>query len=148
MAIYKSNSTIGIYEHLCSKHNEFNGTEIKGGDYRQIDVCGRKRDFKEVDVIERRNYMDLYQPIVNFGAMVVITALYLVQMPKMIEKVTKVIEANTSVIRDSKVYHERMEQHLLDMKHDIEEIKENQDNPEVKRILERLESKVDALGKN
>lgn len=92
--------------------------------------------------------MDLYQPIVNFGAMVVITALYLVQMPKMIEKVTKVIEANTSVIRDSKVYHERMEQHLLDMKHDIEEIKENQDNPEVKRILERLESKVDALGKN
>lgn len=92
--------------------------------------------------------MDLYQPIVNFGAMVVITALYLVQMPKMIEKVTKVIEANTSVIRDSKVYHERMEQHLLDMKHDIEEIKENQDSPEVKRILERLESKVDALGKN
>lgn len=92
--------------------------------------------------------MDLYQPIVNFGAMVVITALYLVQMPKMIEKVTKVIEANTSVIKDTKLYHEKMEQHLLDMKHDIEEIKENQDNPEVKRILERLESKVDALGKN
>ena len=45
--------------------------------------------------------MDLYQPIVNFGAMVVITALYLVQMPKMIEKVTKVIEANTSVIKDT-----------------------------------------------
>ena len=34
------------------------------------------------------------------------------------------------------------------MKHDIEEIKEKQDSPEVKRILERLESKVDALGKN
>jgi hypothetical protein len=92
--------------------------------------------------------MDLYQPIVNFGAMVVITALYLVQMPKMIEKVTKVIEANTSVIKDTKLYHEKMEQHLLDMKHDIEEIKEKQDSPEVKRILERLESKVDALGKN
>lgn len=92
--------------------------------------------------------MDLYQPIVNFGAMVVITALYLVQMPKMIEKVTKVIEANTAVIKDTKLYHERMEQHLLDMKHDIEEIKEKQDSPEVKRILERLESKVDALGKN
>lgn len=92
--------------------------------------------------------MDLYQPIVNFGAMVVITALYLVQMPKMIEKVTKVIEANTAVIKDTKLYHEKMEQHLLDMKHDIEEIKEKQDSPEVKRILERLESKVDALGKN
>lgn len=91
--------------------------------------------------------MELYQPIVNFGAMVVITALYLIQMPKLTEKVTKVIEANTSVIRDSKVYHEKMEQHLLDMKHDIEEIKRNQDNPEIKSILERLESKVDALGK-
>ncbi|MFR9278709.1 MAG: hypothetical protein ACLVME_03425 [Ezakiella coagulans] len=92
--------------------------------------------------------MDLYQPIVNFGAMVVITALYLVQMPKMIEKVTKVIEANTAAFKDTKIYYEKMETHLLDMKRDIEEIKEKQDSPEVKRILERLESKVDALGKN
>lgn len=92
--------------------------------------------------------MDLTQLIVNFGATVVITAIYLIQMPKLIEKVTKVVESNTEVIRDTKVYHEKMESHLSNMKHDIEEIKQKQDNPEIKSILERLESKVDALGKD
>lgn len=92
--------------------------------------------------------MDLTQLIVNFGTTVVITAIYLIQMPKLIEKVTKVVESNTEVIRDTKVYHEKMETHLSNMKHDIEEIKQKQDNPEIKSILERLESKVDALGKD
>lgn len=92
--------------------------------------------------------MDVIQSIVNFGFPAVVAAMYITQMPKMIEKVTKVIESNTSVMRETKIYYEKMETHLLDMKRDIEEIKEKQDSPEVKRILERLESKVDALGKN
>ncbi|MDY3922773.1 MAG: hypothetical protein SOZ22_00285 [Ezakiella sp.] len=91
--------------------------------------------------------MELIQPMVNFGAMVVITALYLYQMPRMIEKVTKVIEANTSVIRDTKVYHERMEECLVEMKQDIQEIKNSASNTEIKAILERLEKKVDKFGK-
>lgn len=53
--------------------------------------------------------LELYQPIVNFGVLVVIAAMYLWQTPKTIEKITKVIESNTSVIKDSKTYHERME---------------------------------------
>lgn len=91
--------------------------------------------------------MGLVEPIVNFGALVVITALYLYQMPKMTEKVTQVIEANTAVIRDTKVYHERMEECLLEMKQDIEDIKKSESNTEIKAILERLERKVDKLGK-
>lgn len=91
--------------------------------------------------------MGLVEPIVNFGALVVITALYLYQMPKMTEKVTQVIEANTAVIRDTKVYHERMEACLLEMKQDIEDIKKSESNTEIKAILERLERKVDKLGK-
>ena len=33
--------------------------------------------------------IELYQPIVNFGVLVVIAAMYLYQTPKTIEKVTK-----------------------------------------------------------
>lgn len=91
--------------------------------------------------------MELYQPIVNFGAMVVITALYLIQMPKLIEKVTKVIEANTSVIRDTKVYHERMEQTLDEIKVDIRELKNSTDLTSVYAMLEKLEEKIEQLGK-
>ena len=91
--------------------------------------------------------MELYQPIVNFGAMVVITALYLIQMPKLTEKVTKVIEANTSVIRDSKIYHEKMEQTLNEIKMDIIELKNSTDLTSVYTMLEKLESKIDELEK-
>lgn len=91
--------------------------------------------------------LELYQPIVNFGVLVVIAAMYLWQTPRTIEKITKVVEANTEVIRDSKVYHERMEKYLDDMKRDIEDLKCSRDNDEVKEILSRIEKKVDNLGK-
>lgn len=91
--------------------------------------------------------LELYQPIVNFGVLVVIAGMYLYQTPKTIEKITKVIEANTAVIQDSKLYHQRMEDFLIDMKKDIEDIKRSQDSDEIKAILLRIESKVDDLGK-
>lgn len=91
--------------------------------------------------------LELYQPIVNFGVLVVIAAMYLWQTPRTIEKITKVVEANTEVIRDSKVYHERMEKYLDDMKRDIEDLKCSYDDKEVKKILARIENKVDNLGK-
>lgn len=91
--------------------------------------------------------LELYQPIVNFGVLVVIAAMYLWQTPRTIEKITKVVEANTEVIRDSKVYHERMEKYLDDMKRDIEDLKCSKDDKEIMEILSRIERKVDDLGK-
>lgn len=91
--------------------------------------------------------LELYQPIVNFAVLVVIAAMYLWQTPRTIEKITKVVEANTEVIRDSKVYHERMEKYLDDMKRDIEDLKCSKDDKEVVEILSRIERKVDDLGK-
>lgn len=91
--------------------------------------------------------LELYQPIVNFGVLVVIAAMYLWQTPKTIEKITKVIEANTSVIKDSKAYHERMEAVLAEMRADVEMLKESKNYDEIHDILIRIESKVDALGK-
>lgn len=91
--------------------------------------------------------MELYQPIVNFGVLVVIAAMYLWQTPRTIEKITKVIDANTSVIKDSKEYHNRMEEILRDMMADIEQLKTKSDNDEIKSILSRIEGKVDSLGK-
>lgn len=91
--------------------------------------------------------LELYQPIVNFGVLVVIAAMYLWQTPKTIEKITKVIESNTSVIKDSKTYHERMEAMLDEMRTDVEMLKESKNYDEIHDILIRIESKVDSLGK-
>lgn len=91
--------------------------------------------------------LELYQPIVNFGVLVVIAAMYLWQTPKTIEKVTKVIEDNTSVIRESRIYHERMERFMLDMKNDIILIKNSKNDEEIKEMIIRLEEKIDRLGK-
>lgn len=91
--------------------------------------------------------LELYQPIVNFGVLVVIAAMYLWQTPKTIEKITKVIESNTSVIKDSKTYHERMEAVLAEMRTDVEMLKESKNYDEIHDILIRIESKVNALGK-
>lgn len=91
--------------------------------------------------------LELYQPIVNFGVLVVIAAMYLWQTPRIIEKVTKVIQDNTSVIRESRIYHERMERFMLDMKNDIKQIKNSKDNEEIKEMIIRLEEKIDRLGK-
>ena len=91
--------------------------------------------------------LELYQPIVNFGVLVVIAAMYLWQTPRTIEKITKVIESNTNVIRESRVYHERMERFMLDMKNDIILIKNSKDNEEIKEMINHLEEKIDRLGK-
>ena len=89
-----------------------------------------------------------YQAIANFGILVVIAGLYLWQMPKMIEKITKVVESNTEVIKDTKISHQKMDECLSDMKHDIELLKEaGKDSEECREILLRIENKVDALGK-
>ena len=45
--------------------------------------------------------IEMYQPIVNFGILVVIAGMYLTQTPKMIEKVTKVVETNTCLLYTS-----------------------------------------------
>ena len=91
--------------------------------------------------------IEMYQPIVNFGILVVIAALYLTQTPKMLEKVTKVVESNTNAISDNKQYHARLEEFIMTMKDDIEDIKKTQNNDEILAILQRLEQKVDELGK-
>ena len=89
-----------------------------------------------------------YQAIANFGILIVIAGLYLWQMPKMIEKITKVVESNTEVIKDTKVYHQKMDECLNSMKIDIEQLKEaGKDSEACKEILLRIETKVDALGK-
>lgn len=91
--------------------------------------------------------LELYQPIVNFGVLVVIAAMYLWQTPRTIEKITKVIESNTAVIKDSKTYHERMEAVLEEMRTDVEMLKESKNYDEIHDILIRIEGKIDALGK-
>lgn len=91
--------------------------------------------------------IEMYQPIVNFGILVVIAGMYLTQTPKLIEKVTKVVESNTNAIEDNKVYHQRLENFIISMKDDIEDIKRSQNNDEILSILKRLEQKVDDLGK-
>ncbi len=91
--------------------------------------------------------IEMYQPIVNFGILVVIAGMYLTQTPKMIEKVTKVVESNTNVMIDNKAYQQRLESFIIAMKDDIEDIKRSQNSDEILTILQRLEKKVDDLGK-
>lgn len=91
--------------------------------------------------------LEIYQPIVNFGILVVIAGMYLTQTPKMIEKITKVVESNTRAIEDNKLYHQRLEEFIVSMKNDIEDIKNSQGCDEIKAIVLRIEDKVDSLGK-
>lgn len=91
--------------------------------------------------------LEMYQPIVNFGVLVVIAGMYLTQTPKMIEKITKVVESNTRAIEDNKLYHQRLEEFIVSMRNDIEDIKSSQNNDEIMSILSRIEAKVDGLGK-
>lgn len=91
--------------------------------------------------------LEMYQPIVNFGVLVVIAAMYLTQTPKMIEKITKVVESNTRAIEDNKLYHQRLEEFIVSMKNDVEDIKKSQNNDEIMAIVVRIENKIDGLGK-
>lgn len=91
--------------------------------------------------------LELYQSVANFGILVIISAMYITQTPKMIEKITKVVESNTEAMKDAQSYHDRLERCLSGMKNDIDELKRSRDNEEIKAILSRLEDKVDQLGK-
>ena len=91
--------------------------------------------------------LETYQSIANFGLLIVISAMYLYQTPKMIEKITRVVEANTNAIGDNKMYHQRLEEFIMDMRSDIDDIKQTQNDDEIKAILTRIENKVDSLGK-
>lgn len=94
--------------------------------------------------------LELYQSIVNFGVLVVIAGMYLYQNPRTIEKVTKVIESNTNVIKDTQVYHKKMEEVMLEMKHDIEYIKNKvdvNDNAELLDKLVKIQEQLNKLGK-
>lgn len=91
--------------------------------------------------------LETYQSIANFGLLIVISAMYLYQTPKMIEKITRVVEANTNAIGDNKMYHQRLEEFIMDMRSDIDDIKQTQNDDEIKAILTRIEDKVDSLGK-
>ena len=89
----------------------------------------------------------MYQPILNFGILVVIAGMYLTQTPKIIEKLTKVVESNTRAMEDNKLYQQRLEEFIVSMRSDIDDIKQAQNNDEIKAILTRIEDKVDSLGK-
>lgn len=91
--------------------------------------------------------LEMYQPIVNFGILVVIAGMHLTQTPKMIEKITKVVESNTRAIEDNKLYHQRLEEFIVSMKNDVEDIKKSQNNDEIMAIVVRIENKIDGLGK-
>lgn len=91
--------------------------------------------------------LETYQSIANFGLLIVISAMYIYQTPKMIEKITRVVEANTNAIGDSKMYHQRLEEFIMDMRSDIDDIKATQNDAEIKAILQRIEKKVDDMGK-
>lgn len=89
-----------------------------------------------------------YQAIANFGILIIIAMLYLKEFPKMLEKVTKVVENNTSVIQETRKIHDEMKQDIDELKRGVEEIKTSSNMSEVLKAVERLEFKIDSLGKD
>lgn len=92
------------------------------------------------------------------GIYAVIAAVFLyyviVVMPKekkelnaMIEKVATVIANNTEVIRETKTIHKDMEKTLGEIRDDIKELKTSTDLTSVYTMLEKLEDKINQLGK-
>lgn len=65
----------------------------------------------------------------------------------LIERVSTVIAENTEVIRETKSIHKEMEKTLIEIKSDIKELKNSTDLTSVYTMLEKLESKIDQLGK-
>lgn len=65
----------------------------------------------------------------------------------LIEKVATVIAENTEVIRETKSIHKDMEKTLIEIKSDIKELKNSTDLTSVYTMLEKLEDKIDQLGK-
>lgn len=92
------------------------------------------------------------------GIYAVIAAVFLyyviVVMPKekkelnaMIEKVATVIANNTEVIRETKAIHREMGKTLDEIRADIKELKTSTDLTSVYTMLEKLEDKINQLGK-
>lgn len=92
------------------------------------------------------------------GIYAVIAAVFLyyviVVMPKekkelnaMIEKVATVVANNTEVIRETKTIHKDMEKTLGEIRDDIKELKTSTDLTSVYTMLEKLEDKINQLGK-
>lgn len=101
---------------------------------------------------------NLTQLLTVSGPLVVMAATFLWQVilvqPKekdkqdaLIEKVASVIAENTEVIRETKSIHKDMEKTLIEIKSDIKELKNSTDLTSVYTMLEKLESKIDQLGK-
>lgn len=101
---------------------------------------------------------NLTQLLTVSGPLVVMAATFLWQVisvqPKekdkqdaLIEKVSSVIAENTEVIRETKSIHKDMEKTLIEIKLDIKELKNSTDLTSVYTMLEKLESKIDQLGK-
>lgn len=65
----------------------------------------------------------------------------------LIERVSTVIANNTEVIRETKVIHREMEKTLIDIRADIQELKKSTDLTSVYAMLEKLEEKIEQLGK-
>ncbi len=65
----------------------------------------------------------------------------------LIERVSTVIAENTEVIRETKSIHKEMEKTLIEIKSDIKELKNSTDLTSVYTMLEKLEDKIDQLGK-
>lgn len=92
------------------------------------------------------------------GIYAVIAAVFLyyviVVMPKekkelnaMIEKVATVIANNTEVIRETKAIHREMGKTLDEIRDGIKELKTSTDLTSVYTMLEKLENKINQLGK-
>lgn len=65
----------------------------------------------------------------------------------LIEKVSSVIAENTEVIRETKSIHKDMEKTLIEIKLDIKKLKNSTDLTSVYTMLEKLEDKIEQLGK-
>lgn len=101
---------------------------------------------------------NIVKNIDSSGIYVVIAAVFLyyviVVMPKekkelnaMIERVATVIANNTEVIRETKALHREMGKTLDEIRADIKELKTSTDLTSVYTMLEKLEDKINQLGK-
>jgi len=103
-------------------------------------------------------YAELIKSVGGAGILVALSVAWiykaLYQDPKekekqnsLIERVSTVIANNTEVIRETKVIHREMEKTLTDIRTDIQELKKSTDLTSVYTMLEKLEDKIDKLGK-
>lgn len=94
---------------------------------------------------------ELIKSIGSESILVVIAGVYIWKSifidPKQMEKVTKVIENNTDAIRETKTMHKDMDKTLQEIKENITELKQSTDLTTVYTMLERLEDKLEDLGK-